>query len=478
MIALKRQAAIAAAISMFLTTIPISVFADDKDCLRAETELLQTAEESGSGFVEEEAFEDKAEAFSATTTEKPEDDYDWIIPSVKLENDVITVDMTSSFDLAGKCVILSMYDDRYYMTAIRVFANVTGKAFRKSLEYDGRAVSIKVMVWEDTNTMRPLCEPKSLDIDPEHENEKYIVCWGDSLTAQGGWTTTLETLSGMTVYNAGTGGENAKTICARQGGDVMIINNITIPANTTDSVLIGTYRSKINTYNGNYVSPLLQNKELSMAHVNPCKIGDIEGTLSWTGSSYNDKSGTWVFRRNTPGDETVISQPTEIRTNYDMNKNSPYLMIIFMGTNGIPVNSAPTTEYIEKLIGQHKLMIAHSKAENVIILGITTGNAATRETYEAMMKKEFGSCFINLREYLTTPIYDENNNIISCYGIDDLNNPPPVTEDDITAISIGKVPPVLLKDDGLHYKYLPYNDNVRIVIGKLIYRKCCELGIF
>lgn len=39
---------------------------------------------------------------------------------------------------------------------------------------------------------------------------------GDSLTAGGGWTTTLGNLAGMPVYNGGTGGESARTIVARQ----------------------------------------------------------------------------------------------------------------------------------------------------------------------------------------------------------------------------------------------------------------------
>lgn len=45
----------------------------------------------------------------------------------------------------------------------------------------------------------------------------HITCWGDSLTAGGGWTTTLAALSGATVHNGGTGGENARCIAARQG---------------------------------------------------------------------------------------------------------------------------------------------------------------------------------------------------------------------------------------------------------------------
>ena len=55
-------------------------------------------------------------------------------------------------------------------------------------------------------------EQEDLPVSP------YITCWGDSLTTGGGWTTLLGALSGMNVYNGGTGGENARTILARQGG--------------------------------------------------------------------------------------------------------------------------------------------------------------------------------------------------------------------------------------------------------------------
>jgi hypothetical protein len=67
---------------------------------------------------------------------------------------------------------------------------------------------------------------------------------------------------------------------------------------------------------------------------------------------------------------------------------------------------------------QHKMMIGHSNANHVIILGLSSGSAASRENYEARMKKEFDRYFISLREYLATPIY-ENGEIISCYGIAD-----------------------------------------------------------
>jgi hypothetical protein len=290
----------------------------------------------------------------------------------------------------------------------------------------------------------------------------YIVCWGDSLTAQGGWTTTLGTLSGLTVLNAGTGGENSKTISARQGGDVMIVKELTIPATTT-SVLIADrdVDGGIKTEFGETVTPLLQG---GSNHVNPCKIGDVEGTLVWTGASYADLTGDWEFTRSVAGSEVVIDRPTAIRTAYDINQNNPFLMVIFIGQNGGWGTN-------EELILQHRRMIEHSKATNVIVLGLSSGTAASRASYEAAMKEEFGRYFISLREYLSSPIYASGGvTIVSSYGLEDAGFTP--TQDDLDKIAIGQVPPQLLSD-GTHYK-----TETRTVIGNLIYNRCRDLNIF
>ena len=300
---------------------------------------------------------------------------------------------------------------------------------------------------------------------------KYITCWGDSLTEGGGWTSRLQELTGMTVYNGGTGGESSKTICSRQGADAMVVNNITIPADTSN-VLIASRTDDIGitTVEGNKVTPLLQGG----SHVNPCKIGDIEGTLRWTGSNYADTSGTWVFKRSTAGDSSItINRPTVLRTNYDMNRNNPYLMIIFIGQNGGWDNDLDT------LVRQHRLMIEHANAEHVIILGLSSGNTSTRTEYETRMKQEFGRYFISLREYLSTPIY-ENGEIVSCYGIEDQNAE--IDMDYVAtnasgktvkqAITDGIVPHAILTD-GVHY-----TSETKTVIGDLIYKRCKELNIF
>jgi len=295
----------------------------------------------------------------------------------------------------------------------------------------------------------------------ELDNVIKITCWGDSLTSMGGWTTTLAGLCGGTVYNAGTGGEGARTIMARQGGDVMTINNITIPA-TTDPVLIASKSTDggITTEAGYKVTPLLQ----WAPHVNPVMIGDIEGTLAWTGSSWSDPNGTWTFTRSEAGDAVVIDRPTAIRTHFDRTHNvKGEIMIIFMGQNGGYDNNLDT------LVSMHRKMIDHFKGKEYVVLGLSTGSAASRADYEAAMKAAFGRRFISLREYLAGPIYDESNNIVSCYGLADQNITPDATS--LSEIATGTVPHQCLMD-GIHY-----TTGTRTVIGNMLYRKMRELNI-
>lgn len=284
-------------------------------------------------------------------------------------------------------------------------------------------------------------------LDKHPTIEEYITCWGDSLTAQAGWTAKLEELSGMTVHNAGTGGENVRTITARQGADPIIVNDITIPAGV-EPVTIATYAQPFTTALGYNATPLLQGG----AHVNPVKIGDIEGTLKWTGSSYNDTTGTWTFTRSVAGEETVINRPTALTTAFDREKNSPYLMIIFMGQNG--GYGADNDE----LVNLHRLMINHAKAKHTIVLGLSSGSEASRASYEKAMKKAFGRYFISLREYL------------SKYGLDDAGLT--ATANDLAAMETGTVPPQLLADS------VHFTSATKTVIGNLIYKRCRELGIF
>ena len=293
------------------------------------------------------------------------------------------------------------------------------------------------------------------------DKEVHITCWGDSLTAGGGWTTTLANLSGAVVHNGGTGGENARTIVARQGADVMVINNITIPA-ACEPVTIAARETDggIMTAEGNKVTPLLQGG----AHVNPVDIGGILGTLRWTGVNYADKTGIWTFTRSEAGEEFRITRPTAIRTAFDRERNGmDEIMIIFIGQNG-------GYKDIADLIRMHRMMIDHCKGKEYVVLGLSSGTETQRKEYEDAMKDAFGRRFISLRAYLAHPIYDnDGETVISCYGLDDVGLD--ATDEDIERIKVGQVPQTLLSDS------VHYTSATKTVIGTMLYKRMVELGI-
>lgn len=297
---------------------------------------------------------------------------------------------------------------------------------------------------------------------------RSIVCWGDSLTAQGGWTGILQTRSGLTVYNAGTGGERVQTIMSRQGGDIMLVNNITIPAAVEPVTVATKTDGGFDTALGGKSTPLLQGGTL---HVNPVMLGDLPGTLTYTGANATDPTGTWTFTRTTAGEAVVIDRPTAIRTNYDINHNNKEaIMIIFMGTNDGFYNDPA------EIVNDHKLMIDHFRGKEYVILGASTGSASTMANYEAAMKEAFGRRFISLREYLAHPIY-ENGEIVSCYGLADQGLAPGSVEyNGVTYVALdeiaqGIVPHQILADS------VHYTDGTKTVIGNMLYKKMQELNI-
>lgn len=340
--------------------------------------------------------------------------------------------------------------------------------FDPNITVDNLTLHVMIRYGTDTdNTWQPYA-PTNYEFREQIENVKSefdyppikgITCWGDSLTVDPqGWVKILSELSEIPTYNAGTGGENVYTITARQGADVMMINNITIPATTTPILIATRAEGGIDTYFGGKALPDLQPNSC----LNPVRIGNIEGNLTWTGSAYDDQNGTWTFTRATAGEEIIIDRPTAIRTNYDViHNNTNELMIIYMGTNHGYAD-------IEDLINKHRLMIDHFKGKEYLVLGFSYGDSQSQADYEAAMKVAFGRRFVSLRQYLAHPIY-ENGDIVSCYGLADQGLTP--TETSLQEIARGAVPKQILRDD------VHYTQGTHEVIGKMLYRKLKELNI-
>lgn len=275
--------------------------------------------------------------------------------------------------------------------------------------------------------------------------DKKIICWGDSLTAMGGWPQKLASLSGLEVVNCGTGGENSDTIASRQGADCIVIDGVTIPAGVTP-VQLADYNNRFKTYMGKISAPLLQS---GSHHVNPCMLGDIEGTLTWTGSAYNDTSGVWTFTRAVAGSAVTINRPTQLTTFADREYNNGHdIHVFFVGTNDGVFN-------VDEMIDKIRLMIDHSKTNEYLIMGLTRIQS---EGYKDKFKAAFGRKWLDLHGYLVK------------YGLSDSGLM--ATAADNEAISKDLVPPSLLMD-AVHY-----TDKTRELISIQVYNRLRDLHYF
>ena len=298
-------------------------------------------------------------------------------------------------------------------------------------------------------------------IDVATGNKTYISqidCWGDSLTAGAGgngttYPTVLNSLLGndYVVTNYGVGGEGSQTIAGRQGGIPYIVaDSFTIPAD------LSAVNITLKSSNGSNVAPLRQGD----AGVNTVIIGGIEGTISIEQDDYWSSNYSYKFTRKEMGEAINIEAGTEIITNASRN-NSNHTLIIWMGQNG------GYNEDANILIEQYRSMINKNGNDNYIIIGIPTGTKDSRSELETAMKNAFGNKYINIREYMTKPIY-ENDILISCQALQDCNLT--ATDEDLQLIEQGTIP-ATLRTDSIHGNSFYYT-----IVAQQVYKKGVELG--
>ena len=292
---------------------------------------------------------------------------------------------------------------------------------------------------------------------------KIIDCWGDSLTygaasstIKGGYVTRLKNKleEKWTINNFGIGGEKTKTIACRQGGMSFVVQaGITIPATVTPVEI------KLLSEDG---SPV-QCRDTNLGCINPCFINGIKGTLTIDDGTYTKH----FFTRKVAGDEYVITRPTTLIT---ANKNRKgNINIIWIGQNGEKHSDHSGWDNEDDLVNQIRKMVEIANTDRYLILGLHTKDLTSRKLLEEKMYNEFGRHYINLRKYLSTPIYDvDGTTITSSYGLDDVGFS--ATDDDKRLIGMGYCPPSLLTD-GVHGK-----DEFFDIITKLVYDRGNELG--
>ncbi|MCM3216355.1 hypothetical protein M3612_17870 [Niallia taxi] len=278
-----------------------------------------------------------------------------------------------------------------------------------------------------------------------------LVVWGDSITAGAGgdgttYPNVLKEIISREVYsipviNMGVGGDNTKAIMGRAGSVPFVVNEFTIPKDNSKVEI------KIQLSNGDFVAPMRQGN----GGINPVTIAGVKGKISIEQESVVSDKYTYYFERALAGDIVEVRDNTVINIANDSAYNN-YVPIIFMGQNGGYEDS-------EDLIKQIKSIISMDKSnDKYLVLGLTSGDEATREALEEDMEREFGNKYLNLREFIS-------ENGLEAAGIK-------ATEKDKKAMKVGAVPPSLLYDT-THFNAEGYK-----VIAQVVYERLESLGYF
>lgn len=277
------------------------------------------------------------------------------------------------------------------------------------------------------------------------QNNKRIMCRGDSLTAGAGaggsqykYTSVLGNLikSDTIVSYFAVGGESAEKIAARMGAIPIILNPFTLPSDTSRvEVTVKNWCGKNLDFYGD-------------AGINPCYVNNVECTFEFD-------SGKRYIKRNASGESKTFDRPVELITR-DYREFRNCIAVIWIGTN----NSQDSAEFI---IEMQKLMVKNLQTDRFIVIGLTCQNDQYRNDVAEVNKKmaeEWGSRFLNIYDYILE------------YGLLDENLTP--TQADSAAIAKGEMPPSLIyKDDGYNVHFNRYGYDI---VGKQLYKKGVDLG--
>ena len=297
--------------------------------------------------------------------------------------------------------------------------------------------------------------------DYEKEN-KIIEYWGDSLTEgnqdNSGVTraTVLSSLVGSewtVINNNDGGGEKSNTISCKACGTGIIAEPFTIPS-STDKVEV-VLKDDIG-YDCNF----RRSANMAESTLNPCIINGITGIIS-PGPVYGQNP--YKFQRNESGNEAVLKRPIGVISS-SAKKQKGSVLIICIGQNTGWNNDGSL------LVKQVKGIIEYYKSTRFLVIGIPHSKVHNWQIAgNDALKLEFGRHYIDVEEYMKTPIYDaDGTTIISSYALDDCNLTP--TSEDIVNIGQNKYPTQIMSDS-THFNRYGYT-----IWANLEYQRGKELG--
>lgn len=275
-----------------------------------------------------------------------------------------------------------------------------------------------------------------------------IVCWGDSLThsvltgfkdlVEFSYPRRLSQLSGMEVKNYGIGAERAEHIARRQGGLVLGVKPVTIPATTTPVAI-----ELVSDLKGTSAGVA----RWGLAGINPVIIGGVEGQISRNGN-------TVYFTRSEAGEAVTVKGISTVYTFAMLDKRDNDIMVVWAGHNNDYVNGQG-----HMLIDTIDKMIKYHGSDRYVVVGMTAERRAPAyKDINAALKEHYGDKFVDAQPYLADPA-----------RLTELGITP--TAKDLEYLSKGWTPPSLLAADDLHLNQEGYD-----IIAELVYEKIVELG--
>ncbi|MBV6552318.1 hypothetical protein KTN00_15035 [Acinetobacter soli] len=286
-----------------------------------------------------------------------------------------------------------------------------------------------------------------------------IVCWGDSMTAMTtSYVAHLQTLltnsgSTATVHNAGVSGEKSTEICARQGGNPLIVRVTggVIPANTTavtitfnhmysqfPKVLYQGAGTGAGTGTGQNVAIRYFEGELAgvKGRINLVQPNGI--------SQYPNNADYYTFTRLVAGSEVTANRPLPFYTDFAKARRGD-IAIIWAGQNG---------EATERTINDVKAMIQYLSTVDKRYLIISKPQSTGSDDFA--FYTAFGRRFIAARDYMVE------------FGLADAGITP--TTQDTTDISNGVVP-TSLRVDSVHW-----TSDAQKAFAKVVFNRLKEFG--
>lgn len=296
----------------------------------------------------------------------------------------------------------------------------------------------------------------------EEKSSKIVEYWGDSLTEgnqdNSGVTraTVLSSLVGSewtVINNNDGGGEKSNTISCKACGTGIIAEPFTIPS-STDKVEV-VLKDDIG-YDCNF----RRSSNMAKSTLNPCIINGITGIIS-PGEVYGQNP--YKFKRNESGNEVVLKRAIGVISS-SARKQKGSVLIICIGQNTGWDNNGSL------LVKQVKGIIEYYKSTRFLVIGIPHSKTNSWQIAgNDALKLEFGRHYIDVEEYMKTPIYDADGaTIISSYALDDCNLTP--TSEDIVNIGQNKYPTQIMSDS-THFNRYGYT-----VWANLEYQRGKELG--